>query len=169
MLLGQVLCCLCFLQVMFCFFKQKTAYELRISDWSSDVCSSDLARLGMEPSAWRNGGRGVTIRYGITATNLGPLLVAATMKGIFRLSFDEDAEALRARFPHAAIEPGGEDFQDLMRRTAASVEKPDGPVDLPIDVRGTAFQEAVWQAPTRIPPGETRSYAQLAQIGRANV
>ena len=120
------------------------------------------ARLGMEPSAWRNGGRGVTIRYGITATSLGPLLVAATMKGICRLSFDEDAEALRARFPHAAIEPGGEDFQDLLRRTAASVEKPDRPVDLPLDVRGTAFQEAVWQALTRIPPGETRSYAQLA-------
>src|SRR3546814_11156980 len=67
--------------------------------------------------SWRNGGRGVTIRYGITATNLGPLLVAATMKGICRLSFDEDAEALRARFPHAAIEPGGEDFQDLDRKS----------------------------------------------------
>src|SRR3546814_3984279 len=69
-----------------------------------------------------------TLFRSITATNLGPLLVAATMKGICRLSFDEDAEALRARFPHAAIEPGGEDFQDLLRRTAASVEKPDRPV-----------------------------------------
>src|SRR3546814_9615370 len=128
----------------------------------------------MELSAWRNGGRGVTIRYGITATNLGPLLVAATMKGICRLSFDEDAEALRARFPHAAIEPGGEDFQDLLRRTAASVAKPDRPVDMPLDVRGTAFQEAVWHERTRISPGDPRSYAQLAvtvgrpEVGRAN-
>src|SRR3546814_6369909 len=68
----------------------------------------------MEPSAWRNGGRGVTIRYGITATNLGPLLVAATMKGICRLSFDEDAEALRARFPHRSEEHTSE-LQSLMR------------------------------------------------------
>src|SRR3546814_20641188 len=110
----------------------------------------------MEPSAWRNGGRGVTIRYGITATNLGPLLVAATMKDICRLSFDEDAEALRARFPHAALEPGGEAFQDLLRLTAASVDKPDRHVALPPYVRDTAFQQQSRPASTHYRAGETR-------------
>ncbi len=119
-------------------------------------------RLGMTPSAWRDGGRGETIRWALADTYLGRMLVAATAKGICRLSFDEDESALRRRFPNAAIEPGGEAMTGLLERTLAAVNAPEKPHDLPIDVQGTAFQEAVWRALMRIPPGETRSYAEIA-------
>jgi AraC family transcriptional regulator of adaptative response/methylated-DNA-[protein]-cysteine methyltransferase len=125
------------------------------------------ARLGMTPSAWRDGGRGETIRWASAETSLGTMLLAATERGICRLSFDEDEAALRRRFPKAIIERGGESMADLVRRTAAAVEAPERPHDLPLDVRGTAFQEAVWQELSRIPPGETRTYAQIAAaVGR---
>ncbi|HEX9931382.1 MAG TPA: methylated-DNA--[protein]-cysteine S-methyltransferase, partial [Allosphingosinicella sp.] len=119
-------------------------------------------RLGMTPSAWRDGGRGETIRWAVAATRFGPMLVAATDKGICRLSFGEDEAALRARFPNAAIERGDEAMADLLARTVAAVEAPERPHDLPLDVRGTAFQEAVWRELSRIPPGESLSYAALA-------
>ncbi|HEV2747435.1 MAG TPA: bifunctional DNA-binding transcriptional regulator/O6-methylguanine-DNA methyltransferase Ada [Allosphingosinicella sp.] len=120
------------------------------------------ARLGMTPSAWRDGGRGETIRWAKADTYLGEMLVAATEKGICRLSFDEDEADLRRRFPHAAIERGGAAMADLVRRTVAAVNAPERPHDLPLDVRGTAFQEAVWRELSRIPPGESLSYAALA-------
>jgi AraC family transcriptional regulator of adaptative response/methylated-DNA-[protein]-cysteine methyltransferase len=124
-------------------------------------------RLGMTPSAWRDGGRGETIRWATAETDLGTMLVAATSKGICRLSFDEDEAALRRRFPNAAIEQGGGGMAGLVRRTVAAVNAPERPHDLPLDVRGTAFQEAVWRELQRIPAGETRSYAQIAAaIGR---
>ncbi|HEX8526961.1 methylated-DNA--[protein]-cysteine S-methyltransferase, partial [Allosphingosinicella sp.] len=71
-------------------------------------------------------------------------------------------EAVRARFPHARIEPGDEGMADLVARAVAAVEAPERPHDLPLDVRGTAFQEAVWRELARIPPGESLSYAALA-------
>jgi AraC family transcriptional regulator of adaptative response/methylated-DNA-[protein]-cysteine methyltransferase len=120
------------------------------------------ARLGMTPSAWRDGGRGETIRWATAQTSLGTMLVAATGKGICRLSFDEGEAELCARFPNAAIEPGGEGMADLLARTVAAVNAPERPHDLPLDVRGTAFQQAVWRELSRIPPGESLSYAVLA-------
>jgi AraC family transcriptional regulator of adaptative response/methylated-DNA-[protein]-cysteine methyltransferase len=124
-------------------------------------------RLGMTPSAWRDGGRGETIRWATAATDLGTMLVAATDKGICRLSFDEDESALRRRFPRAEIAHGGPEMADLVRRTVAAVNAPEKPHDLPLDVHGTAFQEAVWRELQRIPAGETRSYAQIAAaVGR---
>jgi AraC family transcriptional regulator of adaptative response/methylated-DNA-[protein]-cysteine methyltransferase len=120
------------------------------------------ARLGMTPSAWRGGGRGETIRWAVAETRFGRMLVAATEKGICRLSFGEDEAALRSRFPNAAILPGGEAMADLLARAAAAVEAPERPHDLPLDVRGTAFQEAVWRELSRVPPGESLSYAALA-------
>ncbi len=119
-------------------------------------------RLGMTPSAWRDGGRGETMRWATAETRFGRMLVAATAKGICRLSFGEDEAALRARFPRAAIERRGGAMGDLLERTVAAVEAPERPHDLPLDVRGTAFQEAVWRELSRIPPGETLSYAALA-------
>jgi AraC family transcriptional regulator of adaptative response/methylated-DNA-[protein]-cysteine methyltransferase len=124
-------------------------------------------RLGMTPSAWRSGGRGETIRWATAQTSLGTMLVAATARGICRLSFDEDEQALHRHFPHASIEAGGDAMTDLVRRTVAAVEAPERPHDLPLDVRGTAFQEAVWRELTRIPPGQTRTYTQIAAaVGR---
>lgn len=119
-------------------------------------------RLGMTPSAWRKGGKGITIRWAIAETSLGDMLVAATERGICRLSFDEGEEALRARFPNAEIVPANGEMADLLARTVAAVDNPAKPHGLSLDVQGTAFQEAVWRELTRIPPGETRSYAQIA-------
>lgn len=119
-------------------------------------------RLGMTPSAWRKGGAGVTIRWATAATSLGTMLVAATDRGICRLSFDEDVADLHRRFPRATIEPGGKAMERLVRGAVAAVEHPEAMPTLPIDVRGTAFQEAVWRELARIPPGETVSYAALA-------
>jgi AraC family transcriptional regulator of adaptative response/methylated-DNA-[protein]-cysteine methyltransferase len=119
-------------------------------------------RLGMTPSAWRDGGRGERIRWALADTRLGTMMVAATDKGICRLSFEEDGEALRSRFPHALIEEGGAEMAELVARTVAAIEAPARAHDLPLDVRGTAFQEAVWRELSRIPPGQSLSYAALA-------
>jgi AraC family transcriptional regulator of adaptative response/methylated-DNA-[protein]-cysteine methyltransferase len=119
-------------------------------------------RLGMTPTRWRDGGRGETIGWATAETSLGTMLVAATGRGICRLSFDEGEADLRRRFPNATIRPGGAAMAELVERTVAAVEAPARPHDLPLDVRGTAFQEAVWLELSRIPPGESLSYAALA-------
>lgn len=119
-------------------------------------------RLGMTPSRWRDGGRGETIRWGVADTDLGPLLVAATERGICRVAFEADDAALRAHFPNAAIERGGEALDALLAEAVRFVTEPGRAMTLPLDVRGTAFQQAVWRELSRIPPGETLSYAALA-------
>ncbi len=126
-------------------------------------------RLGMTPSAWKNGGAGVVIRWAIAPTTLGPMLVAATEKGICRLSFDEDETELRVRFPAAIIEEGGAALDVLVQGAVDAVERPSHMPALPLDVAGTAFQQAVWQELQRIPAGQTRSYADIAAaIGKPN-
>lgn len=119
-------------------------------------------KLGMTPSAWARGGAGATIRWAVVKTTLGPMLVAATPKGVCRLSFNEGREDLAARFPNAELIEGGEDFAALLQRVVDAVERPGTGGDIPLDVRGTAFQERVWAELRRIPPGETRSYAEIA-------
>ena len=128
---------------------------------------SNKGRLGMAASAWANGGSGVTIHWAVVPTSLGAMLVAATDKGVCRLSFNEGREALSARFPKAELVEGGQAFAALLEQVIAAVEAPGDFVHIPLDVKGTAFQEAVWQELRRIPAGETRTYAQLAAaIGR---
>jgi len=119
-------------------------------------------RLGMTPSAWRDGGRGETIRWATAETDLGTMMVAATARGICRLSFDEGEAELRERFCNATVEPGGAALDALVARAVAAVNAPEKPHDLPLDVRGTACQEAVWRELMRIPAGESLSYAALA-------
>jgi AraC family transcriptional regulator of adaptative response/methylated-DNA-[protein]-cysteine methyltransferase len=119
-------------------------------------------RLGMTPSAWRDGGRGETIRWTHFDSPLGRMLIAATDKGICRLTFDDDAESLRRRFPRAEIVEDAGGLRDLVEGALAAIEQPLAARELPIDVAGTAFQEAVWRELRKIPPGETRSYAQIA-------
>jgi AraC family transcriptional regulator of adaptative response/methylated-DNA-[protein]-cysteine methyltransferase len=121
-------------------------------------------RTGMTASAWRNGGRGATIHWAQVKTSLGVMLLAATEKGVCRLSFGEGPEALRVRFPNAEIVAGGEDFARLCARVVETVESPGEPWSIPLDVRGTAFQEAVWEQLRAIPPGETRSYGEIAAL-----
>ena len=120
-------------------------------------------RLGMTPSAWRDGGRGETIRYVVTDSPLGRLLVAATSKGICRLTFDEDESALVRRFPNASVVPDDGTISAWVEGALEAIEHPQSAPELPIDVRGTAFQEAVWRELRRIPVGQTRSYADIAR------
>ena len=120
-------------------------------------------RLGMTPSAWRDGGRGETIRYVIAESPLGPLLVAATSRGICRLTFDEDERSLKRRFPNATIVADDGTISAWAEGALTAIEHPAQTPELPIDVRGTAFQEAVWKELRKIPLGETRSYADIAK------
>ena len=119
-------------------------------------------KMGMAPGVWKNGGAGVTVHWASVATSLGPMLVAATDKGVCCLSFNEGEEELRGRFPNADLRAGGEAFAKLLTQVVAQVEAPGRPHNIPLDVRGTAFQEAVWQELSKIPEGETRSYADIA-------
>ncbi|MCP9222716.1 methylated-DNA--[protein]-cysteine S-methyltransferase [Erythrobacter sp. LQ02-29] len=119
-------------------------------------------RLGMAPSAWAKGGEGVTIHWAVVPTSMGDMLVAATDKGVCRLSFNEDEGELRRRFPRAELVEGGADFAKLLEQVVAAVETPGDCAHIPLDVKGTAFQEACWRALREIPAGETRTYAQIA-------
>lgn len=119
-------------------------------------------KLGMSASAWKDGGKGAVIHWAVVETTLGAMLVAATDKGVCRLSFDEGEAALRKRFPKADLVEGGAGFSSLLQQVVDAVEKPGTQADIPLDVQGTAFQQAVWQALRQIPPGETRSYTEIA-------
>ena len=123
---------------------------------------ANQGRLGMAPSAWAAGGKGVTIAWAVVDTSLGQMLVAATDKGVCRLSFNEGVEALEARFPNADLAQVDAKFAALLADVVAAVEAPGDFAHIPLDVKGTAFQEAVWRELQRIPTGETRTYAQLA-------
>jgi AraC family transcriptional regulator of adaptative response/methylated-DNA-[protein]-cysteine methyltransferase len=119
-------------------------------------------RLGMTPSAWRDGGRGETIRWTTFDSPLGEMFIAATSKGICRLTFDDSEASLRRLFPNATIVKDDGGLREFVEGTLKAIEQPLAAPHLPIDVAGTAFQEAVWRELRKIPPGETRSYAQIA-------
>ena len=128
----------------------------------SGFYSDAKERLGMTPSAWRDGGRGETIRWTHFDSPLGEMLIAATSKGICRLTFNDSEASLRRLFPKATIVEDAGGLKQLVEGALAAIEHPAAMPDLPIDVAGTAFQEAVWRELRKIPPGETRSYAQIA-------
>jgi AraC family transcriptional regulator of adaptative response/methylated-DNA-[protein]-cysteine methyltransferase len=128
----------------------------------SGFYSDAKERLGMTPSAWRDGGRGQTIRWTTFDSPIGPMFIAATSKGICRLTFDDSEESLRRLFPHATIVKDDGGLKELVEGALEAIEHPAAMPDLPIDVAGTAFQEAVWRELRKIPPGETRSYAEIA-------
>lgn len=120
-------------------------------------------RLGMAPSDWSKGGAGRRVHWAVLPTSLGPMLVAATDKGVCCLSFGEGEAELRERFPQAELVPAGEDFRTLFAQVVDAVEQPGpGSAAIPLDVKGTAFQQRVWEELRRIPCGETRSYGELA-------
>jgi len=134
----------------------------------SRVYEAGAARLGMTPARYRAGGAGEAIRWSLVPTALGTALVATTGRGICMVELGEDAAALeaklRAEFPRAQLErvDAGRDafLAPRLRAVAEVLAGRRGAVDL--DLIGTAFQRKVWDALMRIPPGETRSYAQLA-------
>lgn len=128
-----------------------------------------MSQTETAPSASIDGGRGTVIHWDVAQTSLGPMLVAATDKGVCRLSFGEDPAVLAHRFPHAELVHGGADFAVLLAEIVKAADAP-GDVDfahIPVDVSGTPFQQEIWQALRRIPKGETRTYAELAaEVGR---
>jgi AraC family transcriptional regulator of adaptative response/methylated-DNA-[protein]-cysteine methyltransferase len=128
----------------------------------SGFYSDAKERLGMTPSAWRDGGRGETIRWATFDSPLGQMLIAATSKGICRLTFDDSEESLRRLFPNATIVKDDGGLKELIEGALTAIEEPAAAPHLPIDVAGTAFQEAVWRELRKIPLGETRSYAEIA-------
>jgi len=128
----------------------------------SSFYSDAKERLGMSPSAWRDGGRGETIRWAQFDSPLGRMLIAATGKGICRLTFDDSEESLRRLFPKAEIAEDSGALKELIEGALTAIREPLAACDLPIDVAGTAFQESVWRELRKIPPGETRSYADIA-------
>jgi AraC family transcriptional regulator of adaptative response/methylated-DNA-[protein]-cysteine methyltransferase len=129
------------------------------------AASSDL--LGMTPSAFRAGGDGTSIRFAVGECSLGSILVAATDKGICAIQFGDDPDALvrdlQDRFPKALLVGGDGRFEHLVAEVVGLVEAPAQGLDLPLDLRGTAFQQRVWQALRAIPIGSTASYAEVAE------
>lgn len=123
--------------------------------------------LGMTPKAFRAGGSGASIRFAIGACSLGAILVAATDKGICAILMGDDpgqlARDLQDRFPQAELRGAEADFEATVATVVGFVESPSIGFDLPLDVRGTAFQQRVWQALRAIPSGSTVSYAELAE------
>ena len=125
------------------------------------------AMLGMTPSAFRAGGAGETIGVAGGTAALGHVLVGLTARGICAILLGEDPATLeadlRARFPRATIEPAAPDSADLVAAAIALVDAPATRHELPLDIRGTAFQRRVWEALQAIPPGQTVSYRALAE------
>lgn len=134
---------------------------------SSSVLYEDApAHLGMTPGEYQRGGLGMEIRYAISDSPLGRLLVGTTPRGVCAVSFgkgdDELIAALQAEYPHADIAPD-EDLGPEIKAIVAYLQGELPDLDLPLDVRTTAFRWRVWQELRRIPAGETRSYAEIAR------
>lgn len=138
---------------------------------SSRFYEGAAPRLGMAPSAYRAGGAGESIRYVCAATPLGRLLIASTARGVCAVSVgDADtglAADLKREFPEADINRSTDGLADLVAQVLAHLEGRTPRLDLPLDVRATAFQWQVWNALRAIPIGETRTYGDVAAaIGR---
>lgn len=123
--------------------------------------------LGMTPTAFRAGGAKTVISFAIGQCTLGGILVAASERGVCAILIGEDPEALardlQDRFPNADLVGGDAEFEQLVAKVVGFVEMPKRGLDLPLDIRGTAFQQRVWQALREIPAGSTASYTEIAR------
>jgi AraC family transcriptional regulator of adaptative response/methylated-DNA-[protein]-cysteine methyltransferase len=122
--------------------------------------------LGMTPTKFRAGGAGLAIRFAIGECSLGSILVAATERGVCAISLGDDPEQLahelERQFPRAQLIGADEAFERLVALVVGLVENPRAAPKLPLDIRGTVFQQRVWSALMQIPAGETVSYKELA-------
>jgi AraC family transcriptional regulator of adaptative response/methylated-DNA-[protein]-cysteine methyltransferase len=132
----------------------------RFYETSNDV-------LGMTPTAFRAGGADTDIKFAIGECSLGAILVARSTKGVCAILMGDDpdelARDLQDRFPNANLMGGDAGFEALVAKVVGFVETPALGLDLPLDIRGTAFQQRVWQVLCKIPAGETASYAEVAR------
>ena len=123
--------------------------------------------LGMTPSNYRKGGANTEIRFAVGECSFGSILVATSERGVCAILLGDDPDALarelQDRFPRADLIGGDEEFEQLVARVVGFVETPSLGLNLPLDVRGTAFQQRVWQALRKIPAGSTASYAEVAK------
>jgi AraC family transcriptional regulator of adaptative response/methylated-DNA-[protein]-cysteine methyltransferase len=129
--------------------------------------------LGMTPTDFRAGGADMEIRFAVGQCALGSVLVAQSARGVCAILLGDDPDALvrdlQDRFPRATFLGGEAAFEQTVARVIAFVEAPARGLDLPLDVRGTAFQQRVWAALRQIPAGSTASYAEIAsRIGAPN-
>ena len=133
---------------------------------SSRFYETAAGRLGMKPGTYRAGGAGVAIRFAVGQCSLGAILVAASAQGVCAITLGDDpavlVRALQDRFPLAELAGGDPAFETMVARVVGAVEAPNNGFDLPLDIRGTAFQQRVWQALRDIPAGRTASYAEVA-------
>ncbi len=124
--------------------------------------------LGMTPGAARRGGEGELIRTTFADCPFGRLLIGATDKGVCFLGFAEPDDSLmgdlRRRFPRAKIAPDNDALRQTVDTVLNFLEEPKQALDLPLDLRGTVFQQRVWRTLCQIPPGETRTYGELARM-----
>lgn len=127
--------------------------------------STDM--LGMTPTQFKTGGANEEIRFALGQTSLGAILVASSKKGVASILLGNDPDALlrqlQDRFPKAKLIGADTDYEALVARVVGFIEAPQIGLDLPLDVRGTAFQRRVWQALQEIPVGKTVSYTEIAQ------
>lgn len=135
-------------------------------DSSGRFYAASPGMLGMAPSTFRRGGVGETIRFAIGECSLGSILVAATVRGVCTILLGDDpaalARELEDRFPRAELVGGDRAFESLVARVVGFAEFPALGLDLPLDIRGTAFQRRIWQALQAIPAGTTASYRAIA-------
>ncbi|MET0292215.1 MAG: bifunctional DNA-binding transcriptional regulator/O6-methylguanine-DNA methyltransferase Ada [Steroidobacteraceae bacterium] len=122
--------------------------------------------LGMAPSNYRAGGTNEDIRFAVGQSSLGAVLVASSTKGVVAILLGDDPETLvrelQERFPRAGLIGADSDYERLIAQVVGLIEAPQIGLDLPLDVRGTAFQQRVWQALRDIPAGHTVSYSEVA-------
>lgn len=123
--------------------------------------------LGMTPTQYRDGGANEEIKFAVGETSLGAILVASSRKGVASILLGDDPDKLvrdlQDRFPKAHLIGADREYETLISRVVGFVENPHVGLDLPLDVRGTAFQRRVWQALQEIPVGERVSYAEIAR------
>jgi AraC family transcriptional regulator of adaptative response/methylated-DNA-[protein]-cysteine methyltransferase len=123
--------------------------------------------LGMTPGAFRAGGAETNIRFAVGECSLGSILVAKSERGVCAILLGDDPEALardlQDQFPNANLSGGDAQFEELVAKVVGFVEAPRIGLDLPLDVRGTAFQQRVWRALRNIPAGATLSYSEIAK------
>jgi AraC family transcriptional regulator, regulatory protein of adaptative response / methylated-DNA-[protein]-cysteine methyltransferase len=149
-------------------FRAKKVREGLVSGNSSGrFYEKSTGMLGMTPSRYRAGGADEEIRFAVGQSSLGPILVASSKKGVVAIFLGDDAEELvhdlQDRFPKARLIGADQDYEAMVARVVGFVEAPEIGLDLPLDIRGTAFQQRVWQALQEIPVGATVSYAELAR------
>jgi AraC family transcriptional regulator of adaptative response/methylated-DNA-[protein]-cysteine methyltransferase len=144
----------------------ETIYEAGFNS-SGRFYATTNERLGMKPKEYKQGGTNADINFAVGESTIGSILVARSQKGVCAILLGDAPETLvrelQDRFPMASLIGGDKAFEEVVAKVVGLVEDPARGLDLPLDVRGTAFQQRVWEALRRIPVGNRASYAEIAR------